>query len=180
MRARRRQTSRSAKRSLRWCEPTSSADSPPRGACRNSAAQVTMLEAQLDRLRPVLPEEKDVADLLRRVQAMATQSSLTIRGFAPQPVATRQMHAEWPIGLQLEGTYHDLGRVPRAGQQVSPHHQRRRASTSGPETNADRRAPRRSAPTAPRRRSCWSSPARRPLRPASQRRPQPRRSRRSS
>ena len=71
--------------------------------------QVTELEAQLDRLRPVLPEEKDVADLLRRIQGMATQSSLTIRGFAPQAVATKQSYAEWPIGLQLDGTYHNLG-----------------------------------------------------------------------
>jgi len=71
--------------------------------------QVRDLEAQLERLRPVLPSEKDVADLLRRIQAMATQSNLTIRGFAPQAVATRQMYAEWPIGLQIEGTYHNLG-----------------------------------------------------------------------
>jgi type IV pilus assembly protein PilO len=71
--------------------------------------EVQQLEAQLDRLRAVLPEEQDVADLLRRVQAMATQSRLTIRGFTPRPVTRRQLHAEWPIGLQLEGTYHDLG-----------------------------------------------------------------------
>jgi type IV pilus assembly protein PilO len=71
--------------------------------------QVEDLQAQLDRLRPVLPEEKDVADLLRRIQGMATQSNLQIRGFAPQPVATRQMYAEWPIGLELDGTYHNLG-----------------------------------------------------------------------
>ena len=71
--------------------------------------QVADLEAQLDRLRPVLPDEKDVADLLRRIQGMATQSNLTIRGFAPQAVATKQMYAEWPIGLQLDGTYHNLG-----------------------------------------------------------------------
>jgi type IV pilus assembly protein PilO len=71
--------------------------------------QLTELEAQLERLRPVLPEERDVADLLRRVQAMATQSNLTILGFQPRAVATRQLHAEWPIGMQLEGTYHDLG-----------------------------------------------------------------------
>jgi type IV pilus assembly protein PilO len=71
--------------------------------------EVEQLEAQLDRLRAVLPEEQDVADLLRRVQAMATQSRLTIRGFTPRPVTWRQMHAEWPIGLELEGTYHDLG-----------------------------------------------------------------------
>jgi type IV pilus assembly protein PilO len=71
--------------------------------------QVADLEAQLERLRPVLPSEKDVADLLRRIQGMATQSNLTIRGFAPQAVATRTMYAEWPIGLQIEGTYHNLG-----------------------------------------------------------------------
>ena len=71
--------------------------------------EVEQLEAQLVRLRAVLPEEQDVADLLRRVQAMATQSRLTIRGFTPSAVTRRQMHAEWPIGLQLEGTYHDLG-----------------------------------------------------------------------
>jgi type IV pilus assembly protein PilO len=71
--------------------------------------QVSDLEAQLERLRPVLPNEKDVADLLRRIQGMATQSNLTIRGFAPQAVATRTMYAEWPIGLQIEGTYHNFG-----------------------------------------------------------------------
>jgi type IV pilus assembly protein PilO len=71
--------------------------------------ELVELEAQLERLRPVLPEERDVGDLLRRVQGMATQSNLTILGFTPQAVATRQLHAEWPIGLQLEGTYHDLG-----------------------------------------------------------------------
>ena len=73
---------------------------------RNDVAE---LQVQLERLRVVLPEERDVADLLRRVQAMATQSNLTILGFTPQAVTTQELHAEWPIGLQLEGTYHDLG-----------------------------------------------------------------------
>jgi type IV pilus assembly protein PilO len=71
--------------------------------------EVASLEAQLERLRTVLPEEPDVADLLRRVQAMATQSNLEILGFTPKAIAKKQMHAEWPIGLRLEGNYHDLG-----------------------------------------------------------------------
>ena len=50
-----------------------------------------------------------MADLLTRVNQMATQSNLRILGFSPRAVARQQMHAEWPIGLQLEGTYHDLG-----------------------------------------------------------------------
>ncbi len=71
--------------------------------------EVITLEAQLDQLRAVLPEEQDVADLLRRVQGMATESNLTIQGFTPRAVARKQMHMEWPIGLKLEGRYHDLG-----------------------------------------------------------------------
>jgi type IV pilus assembly protein PilO len=71
--------------------------------------RVAALESQLSDLSRQLPEEQDVADLLRRVQGMATQSNLTIRGFTPQAVAKKQLHMEWPIGLQLEGRYHDLG-----------------------------------------------------------------------
>ena len=72
-------------------------------------AQIGDLEARLEALKPILPEEKDVGDLLRRVQTLAMQSNLTIRAFRPQPIATREIHAEWPIGLELEGTYHNLG-----------------------------------------------------------------------
>jgi type IV pilus assembly protein PilO len=72
-------------------------------------AQIADLEARLEALKPILPEEKDVGDLLRRIQTLAMQSNLTIRGFRPQPIATKEIHAEWPIGLELEGTYHNLG-----------------------------------------------------------------------
>ena len=71
--------------------------------------EIVGLRARLDSLRPSLPEEKDAADLLRRVHSLAVQSNLTIRGFRPQPTTPRPLHAEWPIGLELEGTYHNLG-----------------------------------------------------------------------
>lgn len=72
-------------------------------------AQVTDLEARLESLKPILPDERDAGDLLRRVQTLAVQSNLTIRGFRPQAIAVKEMHAEWPISLQLEGNYHNLG-----------------------------------------------------------------------
>jgi type IV pilus assembly protein PilO len=71
-------------------------------------SQVSELEARLDTLKSVLPDEKDVADLLRRLQTVATQSSLIIKGFKPSPTVVKQLHAEWPIALQLDGTYHNL------------------------------------------------------------------------
>ena len=71
--------------------------------------EVADLQARLESLKPILPEEKDAADLLRRVNTLAVQSNLKISSFRPQAIATRQMHAEWPIELELEGTYHNLG-----------------------------------------------------------------------
>jgi type IV pilus assembly protein PilO len=71
-------------------------------------SQVAELEGRLDSLKAVLPDEKDAADLLRRMQSVATQSNLVIKSFKPAPIITKQLHAEWPIGLELEGTYHNL------------------------------------------------------------------------
>ena len=71
--------------------------------------EVATLEMQLDRLRAVLPEQQDVGDLLERVNTMATGSNLKVIGFTPQATTKKAMHVEWPLRLQLEGTYHDLG-----------------------------------------------------------------------
>jgi type IV pilus assembly protein PilO len=72
-------------------------------------AQVTELEHRLEGLKAVLPEEKDVAEILRRVQGLATQSNLSIQRFTPQPQKQQPLYAELPYKLQAEGTYHDLG-----------------------------------------------------------------------
>jgi type IV pilus assembly protein PilO len=71
-------------------------------------AEIGDLERRLSDLRAVLPEEKDLAELLRRLQADAVQSNLTIKGIRPTPVVTKQLHAEWSIELELEGSYHNL------------------------------------------------------------------------
>ena len=72
-------------------------------------AEVADLEMRLETLKNVLPEEKDMGDLLRRLQTLAVQSNLTIRSFKPSvtPVA-KQLHSEVPINLQLDGAYHNL------------------------------------------------------------------------
>src|SRR6187397_1624086 len=72
-------------------------------------AEVTELERRLENLRAVLPEEKDVADTLRRVQGLATQSSLKIQRFTPQEPKQEALYAALPYKLKAEGTYHNLG-----------------------------------------------------------------------
>jgi type IV pilus assembly protein PilO len=68
------------------------------------------LERQFNDLKVVLPDKRDVADMLRRIQTLATQSSLVVKVFRPQAVVSKELHQEWPMALELDGTYHDLAR----------------------------------------------------------------------
>jgi type IV pilus assembly protein PilO len=72
-------------------------------------AEVKQLEGQLESLKAVLPEQRDVGEMLRRIQTLAVQSNLVVKNFRPQAVKNQQMHAEWPMTLELDGTYHNLG-----------------------------------------------------------------------
>lgn len=72
-------------------------------------AQVTDLERRLDSLRAVLPEQKDVGEILRRVQGLAAQSNLKIEKFSPQEPKPQPMYVSLPFKIQTEGKYHDLG-----------------------------------------------------------------------
>jgi type IV pilus assembly protein PilO len=72
-------------------------------------SEVAELERKLDNLRAVLPEQKDVADILRRVQGLATQSSLNLQRFTPQEPKQEALYMSLPFKLRAEGTFHNLG-----------------------------------------------------------------------
>jgi Tfp pilus assembly protein PilO len=71
-------------------------------------AQVTDLEHRLDALKNVLPEQKDVADTLRRIQGLATQSNLTLLRFTPAPQKQQPLYLEVPYSLIADGSFHNL------------------------------------------------------------------------
>jgi Tfp pilus assembly protein PilO len=71
-------------------------------------AEVTTLEHKLESLRNVLPEQKDVADTLRRIQALATQSNLTLLRFTPAAPRQQPQYAEVPYRLTAHGSFHNL------------------------------------------------------------------------
>lgn len=72
-------------------------------------ATVAELEGRLESLKPILPDEKDAGDLLRRIQTLAVQSNLVIKGYRPQLTTAKEMYDEWPISLVIDGNYHNLG-----------------------------------------------------------------------
>lgn len=71
--------------------------------------ELKVLELRLEGLKAVLPEEKDVADLIARMQNLAVQSNLKILSFRPGTVSPRQMYSELPHDVEFDGSYHNLG-----------------------------------------------------------------------
>ncbi|MBZ5495403.1 MAG: type 4a pilus biogenesis protein PilO [Acidobacteriia bacterium] len=67
------------------------------------------LDVRLDELRRILPSQKETPDVLRAVQLMASESKLKIIKFAPKPVAPRTFYADWPIQMEVQGSYNALG-----------------------------------------------------------------------
>jgi type IV pilus assembly protein PilO len=64
---------------------------------------------KLTTLKIILPEAKQTDQLLRQVQESAVASNLLIKKFQPLPVAQKDFFSEWPINLEVEGSYHSLG-----------------------------------------------------------------------
>lgn len=70
--------------------------------------EVERKEATLQALSRILPSQKEVDDLLRKVQQLAAESSLDVLRFKPEATRPQEFYAEWPITLDLDGNYHNL------------------------------------------------------------------------
>ena len=70
--------------------------------------EVALLEKKLETLKSILPPAKETPDLMRKVQALAAQSNLTINNFTPGPTVNKEFYQEWPIAMGLVGNYHNL------------------------------------------------------------------------
>jgi len=95
--------------------------------------EVALREAKLEMLKRILPADKETPELMKKVQDLATQSNLSVKKFTPGatvnkefPVelapgqappkpaqtgkpAAAEYYQEWPINLDLTGSYHNLG-----------------------------------------------------------------------
>jgi type IV pilus assembly protein PilO len=96
--------------------------------------EVQALEARLEVLKRILPPEKEMPDLMRRLQYLAAQSSLAIRRITPGAPLQKEFYQEIPIALDFEGTYHNLGafldRISRMSRLVNMGDLRIKAQTN--------------------------------------------------
>jgi type IV pilus assembly protein PilO len=67
------------------------------------------LQAKLDRLKAVLPLEKETDQIFRAVQQIATLSGLRVQRVAPRATIDHEIYTEYPIDLDILGTYHNVG-----------------------------------------------------------------------
>lgn len=70
--------------------------------------EVQILEAKLETLKRILPPAKEIPDLMRKMQSLASQSNLQIKVFTPTAVVNRDFYQEQPINIAVSGTYHNL------------------------------------------------------------------------
>lgn len=71
--------------------------------------EVQLLEASLEKLKLILPTEKQMPDLMKRLQSLTQQSSLNLQDFLPGTGSTSEFYQEVPVTLNVTGTYHNLG-----------------------------------------------------------------------
>jgi len=71
--------------------------------------EVTELQAKLDMLKTVLPTEKETDQIFRAVQLQAGASGLKVSRVAPKSMIDHEVYTEYPIDLEVTGTYHNVG-----------------------------------------------------------------------
>jgi len=70
--------------------------------------EVRRLELELDQLLRILPARRNTQELLRRIRSLTEQGDFNLLRFTPGREVDRDFYSEWPITINLEGTYHNL------------------------------------------------------------------------
>jgi Tfp pilus assembly protein PilO len=70
--------------------------------------EVRQLELELDKLLRILPARRNTPELMRRIRSLAEQGDFNLLRFTPGDFIEEDFYSEWPIAMNLEGTYHNL------------------------------------------------------------------------
>ena len=71
--------------------------------------EALVLQAKLEVLKKDLPLDKETEQLLTQVQASAREAGLRIQLGVFRPLVDREAYTEWPLEMEVVGTYHNLG-----------------------------------------------------------------------
>lgn len=71
-------------------------------------AEIQKMDALLKELEAIIPKKREISDILRRMQQLAYDSRLNITKFIPKGEITKEIYSEWPITIEITGSYHNL------------------------------------------------------------------------
>ena len=77
---------------------------------RNAEFKVEMaaLEKQLDTLKTIVPEDKEIDEFMRLLQEAASASGVQIRSLSASAVVPRDYHYELPFSISVDGPYFSI------------------------------------------------------------------------
>jgi type IV pilus assembly protein PilO len=70
--------------------------------------QMDALSKQLDTLKTIVPEEKEVDEFIRQVQGAASASNVQLRRLTAQNIVPKEYHYEMPFEAQADGPYFNV------------------------------------------------------------------------
>lgn len=70
--------------------------------------EVRRIELDLNRLLEILPTKRNTEELIKKIEALTRQGDFLLMSFTPKDYINKDFYAEWPIDVQLDGTYHNL------------------------------------------------------------------------
>jgi type IV pilus assembly protein PilO len=83
---------------------------------RKVVGDLARLEAEYERLhdqwlaaQELLPEEKEMPELLRQVTMAGSRAGVEFALFEPKANVTKEFHVEHPIAVTVRGNYHQVG-----------------------------------------------------------------------
>ena len=71
-------------------------------------AENAQLELQLENLQRIVPNEKEVDNFVRLVQAEALSVGVSLRRFTAQPVTQQEFYVEVPYEVEMDGPFYDV------------------------------------------------------------------------
>src|SRR5579885_908075 len=87
--------------------------------------EVTQLQVyqQLDTLKTIVPEDKEVDEFIRLVQGAASASNVQLRRLTAQAIVPKEYHFEMPFEVQADGPYFNIldffGRLSRLSRIIN-------------------------------------------------------------
>src|SRR5579863_4233672 len=85
--------------------------------------QMDALSKQLDTLKTIVPEEKEVDEFIRLIQGAASSSNIQLRRLTAKAIVPKEYHYEMPFEVQADGPYFNMldffGRLSRLSRIIN-------------------------------------------------------------